>query len=218
MTDNLLNNMMGLSDYIPSKLKNIEVAHNLGTLTLTVPVNQIAKAAKFLRDDKHTACQQLMDITVVDYPDDMATIGRFEVVYQFLSVTHNHRICLKARVDEDTAVPSVAEIYPTANWFEREIWDMFGVMFANHPDLRRLLTDYGFSGHPLRKDFPLTGFVELRYDAAQQRCVYEPVKLPQDYRVFDFESPWEGITQQVLAGDEKANNFMPKFMPQIESK
>jgi NADH-quinone oxidoreductase subunit C len=206
-----------LIEYIPTKLKEVVVANNGGTLTITVPVSQIAKAAKFLRDDKRTSCQQLMDITAVDYPDHAATLGRFEMVYQFLSVTHNHRICLKARVDEDTAVPSVAEIYPTANWFEREAWDMFGIMFSNHPDLRRILTDYGFSGHPLRKDFPLTGFVEMRYDDVQKRCVYEPVKLPQDYRVFDFESPWEGMTQ-VLAGDEKANNFAPKFMPQTEAK
>jgi NADH-quinone oxidoreductase subunit C len=201
-----------LIDYIPTKLKEVALANNGGTLTITVPVSQIAKAAKFLRDDKRTNCQQLMDITAVDYPDHAATIGRFELVYQFLSVTHNHRICLKARVADDVAVPSVAEIYPTANWFEREVWDMFGVMFSNHPDLRRILTDYGFSGHPLRKDFPLTGFVELRYDASQQRCVYEPVKLPQDYRVFDFESPWEGMNN-MLAGDEKANH-VPKFMPQ----
>jgi NADH-quinone oxidoreductase subunit C len=141
-----------------------------------------------------------VDILGVDYPEQEE---RFEVVYQFLSLRHNQRVRVKVTTDEDSPVPSVAGIYPSAIWYEREVWDMYGVFFADHPDLRRILTDYGFEGHPLRKDFPLTGYVELRYDDEQKRVVYEPVKLTQDFRTFDFLSPWDGMTRQ-LPGDEKA--------------
>ena len=139
----------------------------------------------------------MIDVCGVDYPDRPQ---RFEVVYALLSVSLNHRLRVKVSTDEDTPVPSVVGVYPSANWFERETWDLYGVFFADHPDLRRILTDYGFDGHPLRKDFPLTGYVEVRYDDEQKRVVYEPVKLTQDFRTFDFLSPWEGL----LPGDEKA--------------
>ncbi|MBY0430201.1 MAG: NADH-quinone oxidoreductase subunit C, partial [Rhodospirillales bacterium] len=143
--------------------------------------------------------KQLMDLCGIDYPQREQ---RFEVVYHLLSMKHNQRIRVKAPTDEDTPVPSVTGVFSAANWFEREAWDMYGIFFADHPDLRRLLTDYGFEGHPLRKDFPLTGYVEVRYDDEQKRVVYEPVKLTQDFRTFDFLSPWEG--PGLLPGDEKA--------------
>ena len=153
----------------------------------------------YLRDDEECRFTQLMDVCGVDYPD---RLQRFEVVYHLISIRLNARVRVKLAVDEMTAVPSVTGIFPTANWFEREVWDMYGVFFADHPDLRRILTDYGFDGHPQRKDFPLTGYVELRYDEDQKRVVYEPVKLTQAYRSFDFLSPWEG-TDYGLPGDEK---------------
>jgi NADH-quinone oxidoreductase subunit C len=143
----------------------------------------------------------LIDVCGVDYPD---RAERFEIVYSLLSVSLNLRLRVKVSTGEETPVPSVVAAYPSANWFERETWDMFGVFFSDHPDLRRILTDYGFDGHPLRKDFPLTGFVEMRYDQDQRRVVYEPVKLAQDFRVFSFQSPWEAITGVQLPGDEKA--------------
>lgn len=154
-----------------------------------------------LRDDKKTQCQQLIDVTAIDTPADPE---RFTLVYNLLSLTKNHRLRVKLKTDEATPVPSVITVYPAANWLEREVWDMFGIFFADHPDHRRILTDYGFDGHPLRKDFPLTGYVELRYDPAQQRVVYEPVQLTQDFRNFDYLSPWEGMTDVQLPGDEKA--------------
>jgi NADH-quinone oxidoreductase subunit C len=171
-----------------------------GQLIVTGRRGAIQRIATFLRDDANCQCQQLVDILGVDYPEQEE---RFEVVYQFLSLRHNQRVRVKVTTDEDTPVPSVAGIYPSAVWYEREVWDMYGVFFADHPDLRRILTDYGFEGHPLRKDFPLTGYVELRYDDEQKRVVYEPVKLTQDFRTFDFLSPWDGMTRQ-LPGDEKA--------------
>jgi NADH-quinone oxidoreductase subunit C len=143
-----------------------------------------------------------MDVCGVDYP---SREERFEVVYNLLSLTHNRRIRVKVAASEDTPVPTVVEVFSSANWWERETWDMYGIAFRDHPDLRRILTDYGFQGHPLRKDFPLTGYVEVRYDDEQKRVVYEPVKLPQDWRTFDFLSPWEGI-QGELPGDEKAKD------------
>jgi NADH-quinone oxidoreductase subunit C len=180
----------------------------LDELALHVPADALHAVVTFLRDDTTTDFNQLMDITAVDYP---TRAQRFEVVYHFLSMTKNQRLRLKVFIDEDVAVDSVADIYPTANWFEREVYDMYGIYFNNHPDLRRILTDYGFEGHPLRKDFPLTGYVELRYSQEQKRCVYEPVKLTQDFRTFDFLSPWEGMTDVQLPGDEKA--VKPKFNP-----
>lgn len=172
----------------------------VGELVVTVSLPAIQKVAKFVRDDANCLMKICADVCGVDYP---GRDERFEVVYNLLSMKHNFRVRLKLNVGEDTQVPSVSEIWPTANWFEREVWDMYGIFFSDHPDLRRILTDYGFEGHPLRKDFPLTGFVEMRYDDVQRRCVYEPVKLTQDFRKFDFLSPWEGMTS-ALPGDEKA--------------
>jgi NADH-quinone oxidoreductase subunit C len=157
----------------------------------------------FLRDDSNCQFKVLVDITAVDYPE---RDERFEVVYNLLSVALNQRIRIKVTTDETAPVPSVTSVFSTAGWFEREVWDLFGVLFTDHPDLRRLLTDYGFQGHPLRKDFPLTGYVELRYDTEQKRVVYEPVKLTQEFRTFDFISPWEGMTIDRLPGDEKATD------------
>lgn len=161
-----------------------------GELTLRVEAPAIARVCAFLRDENNCRFTQLIDITAVDYP---ARAQRFDVVYHLLSVKHNQRIRVKILTDANTPVPTVTDIFPSAGWWERETWDMYGVLFSGHPDLRRILTDYGFDGHPLRKDFPLTGFVEVRYDPEQQRVVYEPVKLPQAFRNFDFESPWEGM-------------------------
>ncbi|NNG03282.1 MAG: NADH-quinone oxidoreductase subunit C [Inquilinus sp.] len=170
-------------------------------LTIDVRRGAIERVLTFLRDDGGAAFEQLIDITAVDHPEREE---RFDVVYHLLSLKQNHRIRVKLTTDEEAPVPSVAAIYPTATWFERETWDMYGVFFADNPDLRRILTDYGFEGHPLRKDFPLTGYVEVRYDEDQKRVVYEPVKLNQDFRTFDFLSPWEGMTRPPLPGDEKA--------------
>ena len=172
-----------------------------GQLIVVVPKERIVAVLTRLRDDPAFLFEQLIDVCGVDYPD---RAERFEVVYNLLSVSLNRRIRVKVSTDEDTPVPSAVAVYPAANWFEREVWDLFGVFFSDHPDLRRILTDYGFDGHPLRKDFPLTGYVELRYDQDQRRVVYEPVKLTQDFRTFDFASPWEAITDIQLPGDEKA--------------
>ena len=172
-----------------------------GQLIVTVPAERIVPVLIRLRDDPGFLFEQLIDVCGVDYPDRPQ---RFEVVYALLSVSLNRRLRIKVATDEDTPVPSAVPVYPSANWFERETWDMFGIFFSDHPDLRRILTDYGFDGHPMRKDFPLTGYVELRYDPDQRRVVYEPVKLAQDFRTFDFTSPWEAITEIQLPGDEKA--------------
>jgi NADH-quinone oxidoreductase subunit C len=171
-----------------------------GELTIEVGASVLSGALKLLRDDANCLFKGLMDVCGVDYPDQEY---RFEIVYNLLSYKHNQRIRVKVRTDAETPVPSVAKIFPTAAWFERECWDMYGVFFSDHDDLRRLLTDYGFEGHPLRKDFPLTGYVEVRYDDEQKRVIQEPVKLTQAFRSFDFMSPWEGMTRQ-LPGDEKA--------------
>jgi NADH-quinone oxidoreductase subunit C len=176
-------------------------AEEHGQLIATVVADRLVPALIRLRDDPALLFEQLIDVCGVDYPDRPQ---RFEIVYSLLSVSLNHRLRVKVATDEDTPVPSSVPVYPSANWFEREVWDMYGVFFADHPDLRRILTDYGFDGHPLRKDFPLTGYVELRYDPDQRRVVYEPVKLTQDFRTFDFTSPWEAITDIQLPGDEKA--------------
>ena len=172
----------------------------LGELTLTAPRDGIVKLLTFLRDDSQCRFETLVDICACDYPTEAE---RFEVVYHLLSMRLNQRIRVKVRTDEATPVPSATAVFPVANWYEREAFDMYGVLFADHPDLRRILTDYGFEGYPLRKDFPLTGRVEVRYDEALKRVVYEPVKLMQEFRNFDFLSPWEGM-QAVIPGDEKA--------------
>ncbi len=175
-------------------------------ITATVKAKEIHNIARILRDEKF-GFSQLSDITAIDYPQRQM---RFEMVYHFLSMSHNCRLRLKFSIDENDAVISLQDIHPTANWLEREIWDMYGVYFENHPDLRRILTDYGFQGHPQRKDFPLTGYVELRYDAEAGRVRYDKVNLVQDFRDFDFTSPWEGMggegmgANAPLAGDEKA--------------
>jgi NADH-quinone oxidoreductase subunit C len=173
----------------------------LGELTLVVAPADIVRTLEALRDDSQCLFEVLIDICGVDYPEREK---RFDVVYHLLSPRRNQRIRIKCEVDEDTAVPSAVSVFPAANWFEREAYDMYGILFSGHPDLRRLLTDYGFQGHPMRKDFPLTGYVEVRYDDDQKRVVYEPVKLTQEFRSFDFESPWEGV-QYILPGDEKAS-------------
>ena len=173
-----------------------------GELTLNVRADQVLTVLTFLRDDPRCKFTTLIDICGADYP---SRGKRFDVVYHLLSMQLNHRVRVKIETDEQTAVPSVVSLFPCADWFEREAFDMYGILFAGHPDLRRLLTDYGFQGFPLRKDFPLSGNVEVRYDPEQQRVVYEPVKLMQAYRNFDFLSPWEGIPRD-LPGDEKAKS------------
>ena len=172
-----------------------------GELTLAAPREEIVAVMTALRD--RFGFQQLLDVCGVDYPDREE---RFEVVYHLLSLTRNARVRVKVTTDEVQPVPSVVDVYPSAGWFEREAFDMCGMIFSGHPDMRRLLTDYGFEGHPLRKDFPMTGYVEVRYDEEQRRVVYEPVKLTQEFRTFDFLSPWEGAEYPapVLPGDEKA--------------
>ena len=169
-------------------------------LTLVIQRESITKVLTYLRDHGDYLFKQLIDLCGVDYPEREQ---RFEVVYHLLSVKYNRRLRLKVYTDENSPVPSATAVYSAANWWEREAWDLFGIHFDGHPDLRRLLTDYGFEGHPLRKDFPLTGYVEVRYDDERKRVVYEDVQLPQAYRNFDFLSPWEGITP-LLPGDEKA--------------
>ncbi len=178
----------------------IDAAEALGELTIRVQRGAIAEVLAMLRDTDDLAYDQLLDICGADYPDRPE---RFEVNYHLLSLRHNRRVRVKLSTDEDAAVPSVTQLWPCAGWFERETWDCYGVWFEGNPDLRRILTDYGFEGHPFRKDFPLTGHVELRYSEEAGRVVYEPVKLKQDFRAFDFLSPWEGNWQ--LPGDEKAS-------------
>ncbi|WP_102782819.1 MULTISPECIES: NADH-quinone oxidoreductase subunit C [Thalassospira] len=191
-----------LKDLVVSQLANeiLETEIRYGELTVIAKRDDILKVLTFLRDDTGCLFKQLIDVCGADYPE---RAERFDVVYHMLSLKHNLRIRVKVRTDEEIPVPSCVSLFSAADWFERETWDMYGIFFAGHPDPRRLLTDYGFEGHPLRKDFPLTGYVEVRYDDEQKRVVYEPVKLVQDFRNFDFESPWEGI-QNVLPGDEKA--------------
>ena len=177
-----------------------QAARAHGELTLSVAPADIVRVLTFLRDDPDCRFSILIDICGVDYPGRQR---RFDVVYHLLSIAKNARIRVKLQTDETSPVPSAVSVYPAANWFEREAYDMYGILFSDHPDLRRLLTDYGFSGHPLRKDFPLTGFVEVRYDDELKRVVYEPVKLNQEFRDFDFMSPWEGA-KYILPGGEKA--------------
>jgi NADH-quinone oxidoreductase subunit C len=181
------------------------VKEHVGEITLTVKLDEIVNVLKKLRDTAELEYQQLMEMAGVDYPD---RAERFEVVYQLLSLTQNRRLRVKVSTDEATPVPSVTGLWPVAGWLEREVYDMYGVTFAGNPDLRRILTDYGFEGYPQRKDFPLTGHIELRYSEAEKRVVYEPVSLPQDFRAFDFLMPWEG-PEYVLPGDEKAVGEAP---------
>ncbi|WP_457300892.1 NADH-quinone oxidoreductase subunit C [Phyllobacterium sp. P5_D12] len=187
-----------LKDRAGLSLKSVELAY--GELTVEVEVSELNATLTFLRDDAQCQFISLIDISGVDYPSRAA---RFDVVYHLLSPRQNLRIRVKVATDEDTPVPSATPVYLGADWYERETYDLYGVLFSGHPDLRRILTDYGFEGHPLRKDFPLTGFVEVRYDDEVKRVVYEPVELRQEFRNFDFQSPWEG-TDYVLPGDEKA--------------
>ena len=181
----------------PDCVLSWDVAH--GELNVDVTPANIVGFVEFLRSDTSCRFSTLVDITAVDYPD---RAKRFDVVYHFLSMYQNQRIRLRVSVREEDMVPSIVSVHPSANWFEREAYDMFGILFSGHPDLRRILTDYGFRGHPLRKDFPTTGYTEVRYDEAQKRVVYEPVSLVQEYRQFDFMSPWEGA-EYILPGDEK---------------
>jgi len=191
-----------LGEVIVAALPGAVTGHSVayGELTVTAEASDILKIVAFLRDDPNCRFGCLIDICGVDYPERER---RFDVVYHLLSPWQSRRIRLRVKTDEATPVPSIFSEFPGAEWFEREVWDLYGVMFTDHPDMRRLLTDYGFEGHPLRKDFPLTGFVEVRYDDEQKRVVNEPVRLAQEFRNFDFLSPWEGA-DYVLPGDEKA--------------
>lgn len=191
-----------LGNYVAASLADdiTGIGFESGELVVGARLESIDQVLKFLRDDINCQFKLLMDVCGVDYPEREQ---RFEIVYNLLSLTHNLRIRIKVTCDEDTPVPTATGVFSSAAWWEREVWDLFGVMFSGHPDLRRILTDYGFEGHPLRKDFPLTGYVEIRYDDEKKRVVYEPVKLTQEYRSFDFLSPWEGV-QARLPGDEKA--------------
>jgi NADH-quinone oxidoreductase subunit C len=191
-----------LGEQIAQALPGAVSAHRIafGELTIEADAAKVVEVAKFLRDDPRCQFINIIDVCGVDYP---AREKRFDVVYHFLSPKLNHRIRLKVQADESTLVPSLTGIFPGALWFEREAYDLYGILFTGHPDLRRILTDYGFEGHPLRKDFPLTGFVEVRWDDDAKRVLYEPVRLNQEFRDFDFLSPWEGA-DYVLPGDEKA--------------
>jgi NADH-quinone oxidoreductase subunit C len=183
---------------LPEQLEEVEIEYD--ELAIVARPESIVRVLSFLRDDVNCQFKQLMDVCGVDYP---GRPQRFDVVYNLLSLTHNRRIRVKIRTDGQAAVPTVTGVFSSAGWWEREAYDLYGIWFRDHADLRRILTDYGFEGYPLRKDFPLTGYVEVRYDDEQKRIVYEPVKLTQDFRNFDFLSPWEGM-QQFLPGDEKA--------------
>ena len=196
--------LQDLCDHVTAAMSDhvLSLRDEKGELILTVYLDSIIWVLNFLRDDSGCLFKVLIDICGVDFPDRNP---RFEVVYQLLSPAQNQRLTVKVETNADIPVPSATGIFSSAGWFEREVWDMFGISFSGHPDLRRILTDYGFEGHPLRKDFPLTGYVEVRYDDEQKRVVYEPVKLTQEFRSFDFLSPWEGI-QQLLPGDKKVEN------------
>ncbi len=173
-------------------------------LTLSVAASDIVPLVTFLRDDARCRFVNFIDLCGVDYP---TRAMRFDVVVHLLSPTHNRRVRVKAQTDEDTPVPSLTGVFPSANWYEREAYDLYGILFTGHPDLRRLLTDYGFEGHPLRKDFPLTGFVESWWNDSEKRVVSQPVRLTQEYRAWDFLSPWEAMDIASLPGDEKAKRF-----------
>ncbi|KKL04616.1 hypothetical protein LCGC14_2614270 [marine sediment metagenome] len=191
-----------LGSHIENHRPDCVLSHEivLDELTITIARSSVKSFVEFLKSDRTCRFSTLVDITAIDYP---AREERFDVVYHFLSMYQNQRIRLRMSVREEDMVPSITDVHPSANWFEREVFDMFGILFSGHPDLRRLLTDYGFRGYPLRKDFPTTGYTELRYDDVQKRVVYEPVSLVQEYRQFDFMSPWEGA-DYILPGDDKA--------------
>jgi NADH-quinone oxidoreductase subunit C len=202
MSDDALESLGGvIAAALPGAVTGYAVTND--ELALTVNAADIVAVATFLRDDPRCAFVCFIDVTAVDWPQ---RDKRFDVVYHLLSPTQNKRIRVKLEVDEATPVASLVDVFPGANWFEREVYDLYGVVFTGHPDLRRLLTDYGFEGHPLRKDFPLTGFVEVRFDDEQKRVVYSPVQLTQEFRYFDFLSPWEGPHYPPLPGDEKASS------------
>jgi NADH-quinone oxidoreductase subunit C len=195
--------LKALADYVSAALSGAVLSSEIrhGELCCHIERAAVVRVLGFLRDDPKCRFTVLCDVCGVDYPDRPQ---RFEVVYNLLSLSLNQRIRLKLETDEEQPVPSATGLFSCAGWWEREAWDLFGIFFSDHPDLRRILTDYGFEGHPLRKDFPLTGFVELRYDEDQKRVVYEPVRLKQEFRSFDFISPWEGM-DKILPGDEKAS-------------
>jgi NADH-quinone oxidoreductase subunit C len=197
-----MNDLAQLGEHVAARLGDAVLDRQIayGDLTILADGARIVEVVSFLREDPACRFVSFIDLCGVDYP---GRERRFDVVYHLLSPAHNTRIRIKVETDETTPVPSIIDVYPAANWFEREAYDLYGILFSGHPDLRRILTDYGFEGHPLRKDFPLTGFVEVRYDDEQKRVVYERVKLQQEFRNFDFLSPWEG-TDYVLPGDEKA--------------
>jgi NADH-quinone oxidoreductase subunit C len=190
-----------ISDALAASVLGYEVAHH--ELTVRAKATDIVSVMRFLRDDPRCLFWNIVDVTAVDWP---GRERRFDVVYHLLSPKHNVRVRVKIETEESAPVPSIIEVFPGTDWFEREAYDLYGVVFAGHPDMRRLLTDYGFDGHPLRKDFPLTGFVEVRYDDELKRVVYAPVRLTQEFRNFDFLSPWEGA-DYVLPGDEKAGKI-----------
>jgi NADH-quinone oxidoreductase subunit C len=198
-----MTDLVALGETIVGALPGAALEHAVAfdQLTLAVDVSKIVEVVRHLRDDPALRFVSFIDVTAVDYP---GREKRFDVVYHLLSPTLNARVRLRGEADETTQVPSIIEVFPGADWFEREAYDLYGVIFTGHPDMRRILTDYGFDGHPLRKDFPLTGFVEVRYDDQEKRVVYEPVRLNQEFRNFDFLSPWEGADYPVLPGDEKA--------------
>lgn len=204
MSNSVEQSLIDLAQYIKSytELSVQDYAVVKGELSIETTRDGVHKLLVFLRDDQRCLFKQLTDVCGVDYLDREE---RFEVVCHLVSLVHNVRLRIKLSTDENTPVPTVSDVYSSANWAEREVWDMYGVMFSDHPDHRRILTDYGFDGHPQRKDFPLTGYVELRYDEDEKRVVYEPVKLTQDYRVFDNLSPWEGGANTPLPGDEKSS-------------
>ena len=187
-------NLSDLLSFVELKIKDEIVRSEIINNELSIVINpaSIVKFVEFLMVDNECQFSTLIDITAVDYPEKLK---RFTIVYHFLSMVQNHRIRISANISEGEVVPSIIALHPSANWFEREVFDMYGIFFSGHPDLRRLLTDYGFTGHPLRKDFPTSGYLEVRYDEVKKQVVYEPTKLTQEYRQFDFLSPWEGAQQ-----------------------
>ena len=200
---NLIDLEKKINSELTTKIKKSEIRH--GQLYINIDSKDLINVSLFLKSNENTKFRQLIDITVVDYPEN---IQRFKVVYLFLSHEFNHRIILSYLINENEVIPSLTSLYPAANWMEREVFDMYGVKFKDHPDLRRILTDYGFEGHPLRKDFPLTGHSEVRYSEDQKKVIKEPVKLEQNYRNFDYESPWEGtkyIKKQTDQKNDKKN-------------
>ncbi len=211
MSDELRALGTSIAAALPGAIRAHAVDYN--ELTLEVEPSRLIETVRYLRDDPSCLFVSFIDLTAVDYP---TRVPRFDVITHLLSPKHNRRIRVKVATEEDQPVASLTALYPAANWFERETYDLLGVLFSGHPDLRRILTDYGFEGHPLRKDFPMTGYVEVRYDDAEKRVVYEPVNLRQEFRSFDFLSPWEGAIDYVLPGDEKASVPPAAETPQVK--